>query len=106
MTLPASIRVNVRASFPSIVTTTGFLSLSKANGVWTFGTNFRQLTAAPGNLATSPYIFPVQDPAIGAFYSVTLAAIVTAFAAALPATLPTSLPSAPGILWNNGGVVS
>lgn len=86
MTLPLNIRVNVRASFPALVNPSGFLTLTKANGVWTFGANFELLLALPG-LLTSNALIPVQDPGSGAFYTYAvsnLVALVTGVGAAVP----------------------
>jgi hypothetical protein len=39
MALPATIRVNVRAPFPALVTGSGLITVTKANGIWTIGFN-------------------------------------------------------------------
>jgi hypothetical protein len=71
MTLPVNIRVNVKANFPTQVNVSGPLSLSKANGVWSFGMSFKGL-AAPANFgALSAYQLVAQDPVAGTFYAVT-----------------------------------
>jgi len=43
MTLPANIRVNIGAPFPSIVKGAGIVSVAKVNGIWTVGLNFAGL---------------------------------------------------------------
>jgi len=48
MSLPANIRVNLSAPFPSIVRGGGGIAVAKINGVWTVSLNFAQLGTAPG----------------------------------------------------------
>lgn len=43
MTLPANIRVNLAAPFPSIVKGQGLVAITKANGVWSVSLNFAAL---------------------------------------------------------------
>lgn len=43
MTLPANIRVNVGAPFPTLVKSSAGLSIQKANGVWSLGLGYPQL---------------------------------------------------------------
>jgi hypothetical protein len=50
MTLPANIRVNIGAPFPSLVKGGGLVSIQKANGIWTVSLNF----AAVQKSATVP----------------------------------------------------
>lgn len=53
MTLPANIRVNIGAPFPSLVKGGGLVAISKKNGIWTVSINF-------GGVAITPV---VPDPA-------------------------------------------
>ena len=46
MTLPANIRVNVRAPFPARVQGSAFIQVTKANGVWTISPNYLALNPA------------------------------------------------------------
>ncbi len=60
MTLPANIRVNMSAPFPSKVKGSGPITIAKKNGVWTVGFSFLQLgTQIPpfANLNTDYLIF-------------------------------------------------
>ena len=59
MTLPANIRVNVRAPFPTQVRGAAFVGVQKANGVWTISPNYRQLAPAAGISGTQ--IIALQD---------------------------------------------
>lgn len=52
MTLPASIRVNVRVPFPALVKGNAFITVTKANGVWTLTPNYAILNPSPGLTAT------------------------------------------------------
>lgn len=45
MKLPANIRVNVKAPFPTLVYGTGPITVTKANGIWTIGFNISQIAA-------------------------------------------------------------
>jgi hypothetical protein len=47
MTLPANIRVNVGAPFPAVVKSSAGLSIQKANGIWTIGLGYPQLSVQP-----------------------------------------------------------
>lgn len=47
MTLPASIRVNIGAPFPSLVKGSGLVAISKANGIWTVALNFAAVQKSP-----------------------------------------------------------
>lgn len=40
MTLPANVRINVGAPFPSVVKATAPASIARANGIWTVGVSF------------------------------------------------------------------
>jgi hypothetical protein len=64
MTLPANIRVNVRAPFPTQVKGTAFLGIKKANGVWTITPDYRTLGQ---NITTPTQIVAVQDSATGSW---------------------------------------
>lgn len=69
MTLPPNIRVNVGVPFPALVLGAGPVSLTKANGVWTVGLDFRQLgDGVPGE--TTVFVF--QDTVTGAFFKTTV----------------------------------
>lgn len=47
MTLPANIRVNIGAPFPSQVKGQGIIAVSKRNGIWTVTTNFAAVVKTP-----------------------------------------------------------
>jgi len=46
MTLPATIRVNVRAPFPTQVTGSAFITVAKASGIWSIKPDFTVLAQA------------------------------------------------------------
>jgi hypothetical protein len=69
MTLPANIRVNVGAPFPSLVKGSGPLTIQKANGIWTVGYNVMLLAQgypATGALPTD-YVYVYDSVAQTAY---------------------------------------
>lgn len=80
MTLPANIRVNVAAVFPSRVRGSGPITIAKANGIWTIGFSFVTL----GNITVPPipdyptdYIL-VYDSVAQLYFRMSLAAFAAA----------------------------
>lgn len=74
MTFPVSIRVNVRAPFPTQVKGAAFIGVNKANGVWTIAPDY--LTLAP-NIGVPPtQVLALQDSLTGAFSQVGAAVFV------------------------------
>lgn len=69
MTLPANIRVNVRVPFPALVQGAAFITVAKANGIWTIKPNYQLLAAAPSITATQ--LVAVYDSASGVWNTVT-----------------------------------
>jgi hypothetical protein len=65
LTLPANIRVNVRAPFPSRVQGASFIQVSKSNGVWTITANYELLANFPS--LTGTQVIVAFDPASGQF---------------------------------------
>ena len=65
MSLPANIRVNVRAPFPSRVSGSGFITVAKSNGKWTIAPDYTILS--PSNAITSSQLVALQDPVTKAF---------------------------------------
>ena len=52
MSLPANIRVNVRAPFPTRVQGAAFIQVTKANGIWTINPNYTSLAPSVGLAGT------------------------------------------------------
>lgn len=78
MTLPANIRVNVIASFPTRVQGSGFVTLAKANGIWTVGIDYSLLgTPIPINVPTNKAV-AVFDLTTGAYNLTTVATLIQA----------------------------
>lgn len=71
MTLPATIRANVRANFPARVIGAGPISIAKSNGVWSIGFSIESLGAPSPLLNTNPFELVAQDPSTGILYSLT-----------------------------------
>jgi hypothetical protein len=65
LTLPANIRVNVRVPFPALVSGTAFLTVEKANGIWTITPNYQILAPSLGVSPTQ--ILALFDTATGAW---------------------------------------
>ena len=63
MTLPANIRVNVRATFPTQVRGAGFIGVTKASGIWTINPDYRTLAASP-NLSSNQ-VLALQNATTG-----------------------------------------
>lgn len=63
MTLPAVIRVNVSIPFPALAQGAAFITLVKANGIWTITPNYQLLAQATGVTATQ--IIAVYDTGTG-----------------------------------------
>jgi hypothetical protein len=76
MTLPASIRVNCRAPFPSRVSAGPGIAVAKANGIWSIGLNYPALATAASLLATHEWV--VYDT-VAATYSLISPALLAAF---------------------------
>jgi hypothetical protein len=75
MSLPASIRVGVRAPFPSRVSGSGFLQILKSNGIWSIIPNFRVLAPSVG--LTGTQIIALQDSVTGLFSSISPLALLS-----------------------------
>lgn len=76
MTLPANIRVNVRAPFPTQVKGAAFIGLSKANGVWTISPNY--LTLGENVVVKPTQILALQDTLTGAWSWIGASSFVSA----------------------------
>ena len=76
MTLPANIRINVRAPFPAIVAGAAFIQVSKANGVWTINPNYALLS--PSISLTPTQIVALFDTATGIWTYATATQLIAA----------------------------
>ena len=74
MTLPANIRVNVRAPFPSRVVAGPGIALSKSNGIWTVGLDYADFASAPSLLSTQEWA--IYDTAAKTFSMISLPQLV------------------------------
>jgi hypothetical protein len=78
MTLPANIRVNVGAPFPTVVKGTGPVTIGRANGVWTIGLSPMLFIEQKPPVATAlpmDYVL-VWDSIAGVWVRVSLASIM------------------------------
>jgi hypothetical protein len=92
MSLPPNIRVNARVPFPSSVQGAAFISVSKANGLWTITPNFRTLQ---GGAPSANYLVAVQDKNTGQFASIPSTSFITTQAAALTVGGGGAIPAIP-----------
>ena len=74
MALPANIRVNTSAPFPSLVTASGPITLAKANGIWKIGFSIAMLGVenVPNPATTYLLLF---DSIAGNFFKIPLASL-------------------------------
>lgn len=75
MTLPANIRVNVRAPFPSRAQGSAFIQVAKANGVYTIKPDYTVLVQNPGVDANQ--IVALQDKVTGVWSYVSALAFIS-----------------------------
>lgn len=76
MTLPVSVRVTVIASFPTRVQGSGFVTLAKANGIWTVGINYALLGSPIPVTDPSNKAVAIFDLTTGAYNLTTLATLI------------------------------
>jgi hypothetical protein len=76
MTLPANIRLNVKASFPTQVQGSGYVVITKNNGIWTIANDYTILAPlAPGFDATA-WSVAVENLSTKQFSTTTLASLI------------------------------
>ena len=77
MTIPANIRFNLNAPFPSLVTGTGPITVSKMNGIWQIGysvSNLTQQNPPPAGGLTTSFV-TVWNSQTNSFFNVPLSAL-------------------------------
>ena len=77
MTIPANIRYNLNAPFPSLVTGSGPITVNKMNGIWSIGysvSNLAKQTTPPASALATGFV-TVWDSQANAFYNVPLSAL-------------------------------
>jgi hypothetical protein len=76
MTLPANIRINTQVNFPSLVSSTGPVTVTKKNGVWTIGLSFGTVgTQAPQVSSFATDYVLVWDSITGSIFRMSLSNI-------------------------------
>jgi hypothetical protein len=84
MAVPANIRYQAPAPFPSLVTSTGPIGITKVNGIWTVSLNMAQLQV--GVVDNSPTKFLLLwDSAINFYSRVSFASVLSTLSAFLGA---------------------
>jgi hypothetical protein len=87
MTLPANIRVNTGVPFPSLVTSTAPVTVTKQNGIWTVGLSFNVLGQQVPPLADYPTdFFLMFDSVRQTFFKISLTTLI---ANIVPQNVPT-----------------
>jgi hypothetical protein len=75
MTLPANIRVNIGAPFPSLVKSAAPATITKQNGIWTVGISYASLGVLPQGVDPTKVIIAVFNTITGTFQQVSIAGI-------------------------------
>lgn len=76
MSLPPSIRVNVRVPFPARVAGAAFIQVMKASGIWKILPDFRNLN--PAVAVTENQVAVIQDSVTGSFSQMKVGQLVAA----------------------------
>lgn len=76
MSLPANLRVNVGAPFPSLVKATGPVSLAKANGIWSIGLSITGLGVLTSGFDPTTVEIPVYNTFTQSWQQATLQQLV------------------------------
>lgn len=76
MTLPVNIRALVKVGFPTQVYGSGFVVVTKANGIWTVSADYTKLAALVLPVDLTQYDIAVQNITTKAFSSLTAAAFL------------------------------
>lgn len=85
MTLPANIRVNIAAPFPSLVKGSGPVTIAKHNGIWTVGFTIANLAAAAANTDPTTIQVLLYNTVLNTFQKATIASLL----ASTPLVSPT-----------------
>ena len=74
MSLPANIRVNTSAPFPSLVTASGPVTLAKANGIWKIGLSVAMLGVENVPNPATTYLL-LYDSVVGNWFKIPLSSL-------------------------------
>lgn len=74
MSLPANIRVNTSAPFPSLVTASGPVTLAKANGIWKIGLSVAMLGVENVSNPATTYLL-LYDSVAGNWFKIPLSSL-------------------------------
>ena len=99
-----SVTIDVMARFPARVISGTGLKSTYSGGTLQIGLDFPGLPTNVSPLPTANYQVLIYDTVNKVYQRTSLSALISF--ASLLVNLPTTLPGAPGILWNNGGVLS
>jgi hypothetical protein len=89
MSVPATIRVNVPVPFPSLVTGSGPITVTKVNGIWTVGWSTASLATQVPPLANYPTDFVTfYDSIAKTFFNMSLSGLLATGQARVAADFP------------------
>lgn len=77
MTVPANVRVNIGAPFPSLVKGSGPVTISKQNGIWTVGFSVTNIGGMPVGVNPATIDILVWNTITNSFQLATLSQVVT-----------------------------
>lgn len=84
MTLPASIRVNTRVPFPTLIYGSAPVTISKVNGIWTIGLAIDPLGAqVPASGSYSTDYFLVWDSVVKTYFKMSLTGLISTLSIAV-----------------------
>lgn len=85
MTLPASIRVNTRVPFPTLIYGSAPITMSKINGMWTIGLAVDPLGAqVPASPSFPTDFFLMWDSVAKTYFKVSITSLIATIVAAQP----------------------
>lgn len=107
MNLPANIRVNTQANFPSLVYGSGLITIGKANGIWTVGWTMAPLGAhapLPANYATDFLV--VWDSVLNTYYRTSFANVISTLSIITGARVQRTTTTTPIVVAPGDGIIS
>lgn len=95
MTLPANIRVNIGAPFPSLVKGSGPVTISKQNGIWTVGFTIANLAGVPGGTDPATLLLFLYNTVNQTFQQMSVASLLASLAINPTTITPAQSPYVP-----------
>jgi hypothetical protein len=79
MTLPVRIRINAQFPFPTLVTSSGPVTITKQNGIWSVGLSFANIAAVPGGTPASQIGILVYNTGSQTYQQIAASALPTSY---------------------------